>query len=377
MHVNGSTCVLLETVRFGDAPVPYYFGHGLAHFAADYIASLKPTSILLIIDAVVHQQCADSYVPALERAAPVHVYVVNSSERAKTFEQLSVLVSWALAAQADRQSVVVAMGGGVVGNIAGLLAHLLLRGIRLVHAPTTFMAAFDSVLSIKQAINVDGVKNYVGAFHRPEAILCDASMFSTLDVRDMSAGLSEAVKNALIAVPDQIEVLGRLGPEVGNYGFDAHKDLWYAALQAKRPHLEKDSWEKRGGLVFEYGHTVGHAIEAAAQGRMRHGEAVAIGLCVAAKIGLEMGVLRREIVELHYDLLRTFGLPLLVEKSVRIDEIGEFLRRDNKRGYLRLDKTHVAMVLLRGLGKPMFTDDLPLVPVPYDTVMQIVAEMRS
>lgn len=366
-----------RTFPLGEYGLPYFLGEGLEEFASDFLAGLEPSAILAIVDAGLCQGFWPKHRRAWSRVAPLHEYVVVPAEESKDPAQLAGLLSWAVGVRSDRGSVIVAVGGGVVGNLAGMLAHLLYRGVRLVHMPTTYMAAFDSVLSMKQAVNIDRVKNSAGVFHLPEAVICDATCFATLDPRDMKAGLAESVKNALIAAPEQIGFLENLRQDVRDFEFADHAAVWRASLDAKSRYLSTDAREKREALVFEYGHTAGHAIEAAARGRLRHGEAVSIGLLIAARVAEELGFLQQDAARLHEALLARFGLPLSLDSDLHPEEIEALLMRDNKRGYIPVRQDMIGMVLLEALGCPARTGEMPLISVPRELVMRVVREMQA
>lgn len=358
-------------IRFSENNVPYFLGESLEKVSYEFLQRLNPSKILLVIDMNL-QDFAKNYIKEWRKGFPISEYVIVAQESNKSSDTLNQLLSWAISESADRRSIIVAIGGGITGNIAGLAAHLLFRGVPLIHLPTTYMAAFDSVLSQKQAVNGNRVKNCVGAFHIPAGVFCDINAFRTLSTRDIRAGIAETVKNALVVTPEQIEALFQLSSNIELYGPEEHKFIWEVSLAAKLPTLKNDPQEKGHAIVFEYGHTVGHALEAASIPLLRHGEAVSIGLLAAAKVAESKLGLKKEVVQLHFELLNHFGLPVKLDNNIPIEQIRNFLLKDNKRGYLKCSADEIAMVLLKDLGEPIVREGLPLEIVSLENLIKEV-----
>ncbi len=236
-----------------------------------------------------------------------------SSEDLKSLRHLSACLEKAIEGGATRRSVIVGFGGGVPGNLAGVIAGLLFRGVRLVHVPTTLLAATDSVISLKQAINSDYGKNHFGVYLRPEAIVCDVLALSTLPVEHVTSGLCEVAKNCLALEPDRIpELLERL---TSSDRRDPEFFSWILriSMEAKVAITRDDPFERRAGLALEYGHTVGHGIESCARevgGSVSHGEAVAVGLRVAAQVSVLSGNLSPTRARLHGRVWTSLGPDL-------------------------------------------------------------------
>ena len=369
--------VALKHFPIGSERIPYYFGSDLSDLAASLIQGYRPSRVLLVADSMLDEALVARYAAAIGEVAPLSQMSIAASEVTKNALELSRLLSWAVTSGADRATVIVAMGGGVVGNLVGLVAHLLFRGVRLVHVPTTYMAAFDSVLSMKQAVNIDGTKNCAGAFHLPAAIICDMDSFERLPAREIRSGLAESVKNALIARPEQVDMLWSLEPDPDRFGPVEHRVIWETSLDAKASFLQQDAHEKRGALIFEYGHTVGHAVEAASNGQLRHGEAVAIGLTAAGRVARKLGLIPSDLDEMHQTLLARFGLPRRLPSQLGLDRVERFLMNDNKRGYLPLAEDSIGMVMLGGHGEVLHTNQLPLIGVERQVVMSTLLELAD
>lgn len=246
--------------------------------------------------------------------------LVEPGERSKTIASAELV--WRTLAQqgATRDDLVVAVGGGVVGDLAGFCAATYQRGVRVVHVPTTLVAQVDSAYGGKTGVDIPEAKNYVGAYHQPAAVLVDPAALLTLPPEELAAGYAEVVKTALIAG-------GALWERVRDgAGGAAQPDVVLACARTKLSIVAQDERDAGRRQVLNLGHTVGHAIETAAgYGRYRHGEAVALGLLAALRLSGQ-GELRAEVAE----LLRGHGLPVRLE-GAEPAAVLEALQRDKKR----------------------------------------------
>ncbi len=336
------------------------------------LCELKASSYHLITDRTVVALHSAALFDRLAAEVPARLWVVEEGERAKSIRMVEYLATKMVRAGIDRSSVIVAVGGGVIGNLAGLTAALLFRGIHLVHVPTTLIAAADSVASLKQAVNLPQGKNLLGCFHTPTAILIDLNFLQTLPTMQMRSGMYEIIKNALTVAPENIRLLENGLSPSASY---SHPELMFfvqAGLLAKQKIMIVDKWERNRALAFEYGHTVGHAIELAANGRVPHGEAVGLGMIVAAEVAGRLGQLSEGDVQLHHRLLKRNGLTVRLPPGVTLAAVMALLRTDNKRGYLSARPDQVAMVLLAGLGAPGGPADRPLTLVDASLVQSCI-----
>ncbi len=365
-------------INIGGVLYPYYFGYDCLSQLADMLAGFKPDKILLVTDNNVFDLHGAALLDSLAPLVPVEVLSTPPGEGTKSSQVLVAHLERAIAAGASRRSIVAAFGGGVPGNLAGLMAALLYRGVRLVHIPTTIMAATDSTISLKQAINSSKGKNHIGVYHVPECVIADVKLMQTLPAREVRAGLSEAIKNCFSIRPEDISEMRAL---LASGQFTSPQTLLWlldTAIQAKTAVTRSDAHEQNSGLILEYGHTVGHAIEMCEYKlkgltSLSHGEAVAVGMLSAAYISSALCGLPEELVRLHHeiivDLLR---VPALLPEGVTTEQMMRQILADNKRGYLKVAQDETAMVLLRNLGEPARTESLPLVAVPLALVQQSI-----
>ncbi|BEK88328.1 hypothetical protein KP696_34045 [Nocardia seriolae] len=365
-----------RTIAIGEKSFPYYFGRDCVTEIGAAIAELAPDKLVFVTDDLVLARHGRA-IGVLAGSIPSLILSHPPGESMKTLTVLSEHLETALRDGITRRSVVVSFGGGVPGNLAGLMANLLFRGVRLVHVPTTTIAAMDSVLSLKQAINSGVGKNHLGTYYAPEAVFTDVEFFTTLPERELRSGLCEMAKNCLAIQPSALHGLREV-ITAGELSAPASL-LWLldASIAAKSAVTRDDTFERGTGLVLEYGHTVGHAIEICDH-RVRgaaglpHGTAIALGMLVAAHISHARGWLSDDEVSVHYEILTGLGVEPALPDSVRIADVLAIVADDNKKGYLTPQPDIVPFVLLRALGRPELTGALPLTPV---TVPEIRAAL--
>ena len=374
-------CLTEISIEFGgDASFPYLFGTKCGPAIGAWLARTGADRFLVVTDDVVADLHGRQLFDELSRSAPITVLSRPHGERAKALDVLADCLERAVAAGATRRTVVVTLGGGVVGNLGGLMAALLYRGVRLVHVPTTITAAMDSVLSFKQAVNSALGKNHFGTYHRPIAVLTDIGMLQSLPPREMRSGLAEVVKHWLAIRPGSIPALRRVLAD-GPLTDASLRWLLTECIAAKQLVMDDDAHERQRAIVLEYGHTIGHAIEVCDRDHgvlpgIGHGEAVGLGMLVAARIAFRRGWLPGDAVDTHGALLREIGVPTALPDHVDRDALLSAVRNDNKRGYLGLGETAVAMVLLRDLGAPAGPPDLPLVGVSLTEIADALDDLR-
>jgi 3-dehydroquinate synthetase len=294
---------------------------------------------------------------------------VPANEKAKTLTTINDLSTKAFGSGATRRSVFVALGGGLAGNVAGLLAHLTMRGARLVHIPTTLLAMSDSVLSLKQAVNSTVGKNHLGAFHAPELVWAQLDFLATLPPSEIRAALCEAIKNVVAICPARYgEMAARLRADAL---YTPAELTWFIGMciDAKQQVMEADPWEKGRALILEYGHTVGHAAELLSGGGFSHGLAIGVGGLVAARIATILGCGDPAAERAHEALLELNGAPTMFPAGLTADHLMQAIRLDNKRGYLPHTPGHVDMILLAGLGQPHQSGGSIITQVPEDLVL--------
>ena len=257
---------------------------------------------------------ADAFIVPLLTAGGIDPIAIVADEPAKSLERISDIVTALRARGANRSTTLIAIGGGVVQDIAGFVASIYMRGIAWRYVPTTLLSMADSCIGGKSSINVGDYKNIVGTFHPPQAVLIDPQLTRTLDAEARVAGLLEAAKICFCRSPEVFDNYLALGPEV-DASDTVLTDIVGLSLRSKKWFIEVDEFDRAERLVLNFGHTFGHAIEAASQFRISHGIAVGLGIEAAIALGEAIGRdygavlvvarLRRHITDL---LLRVTGL---------------------------------------------------------------------
>ncbi|HYJ26922.1 MAG TPA: 3-dehydroquinate synthase, partial [Nocardioides sp.] len=277
----------------------------------------------------------------------VHEAALPDAEVAKTAEVAAGL--WATLGRHafTRSDAVVAVGGGTVTDLAGFVAATWLRGVAVVHVPTTMLAMVDAAVGGKTGINTAEGKNLVGAFHEPAGVLCDLDALATLPRADFVAGLAEVVKAGFIADPAILDLVEADPAAATRWDGPHTRELVERAITVKADVVAQDLTESWLREILNYGHTLGHAVEQVEGYRRRHGEAVAIGMTYAAELAARSGRLGVDVVARHRSVLSSVGLPTSYA-GASFDELWAVMRRDKKaRGAL------LRFVVLEGIGHPV------------------------
>jgi 3-dehydroquinate synthase len=303
----------------------------------------------LVTDTHVDLHHGEAAAAALRAAGVPHErFVLEPGEPTKSFDQLRQLLDGLLAAGVPRDGVVVALGGGVVGDLTALAASLLRRGVACVQVPTSLVAQVDSAIGGKTAINSDAGKNLVGTFHQPRAVFAATGVLATLPMAELRAGMGEVIKYALLDGEALAAEVEGLGPRILAREPAALARLVERCAAIKARIVEQDEQEGGRRRLLNLGHTVGHAVErAGGYGLLRHGEAVAIGLVAAAALSVELGLAAPALVPRVRTLLDGVGLPVRAPR-LRRSAVLDALTQDKK-----ASADALRWVLLRGIGEPL------------------------
>ena len=236
---------------------------------------------------------------------------LEPGEKTKSVNNLSTIWDALIASKADRQTVIIAVGGGVIGDLAGFAAASFVRGLPFVQVPTSLLADVDSSVGGKTGINHPAAKNMLGAFHQPVGVLIDTAVLETLPAREFSAGLAEVVKYGVILDADFFTFLEQRAESINRRDPNILRQVVARCCRLKADVVEKDEFERTGlRAVLNYGHTFGHAFEAlAGYGELLHGEAVAIGMLYASRLAERLGFIDAATTRRQEELLSLFGLP--------------------------------------------------------------------
>lgn len=284
-------------------------------------------------------------------------------ETSKNIQTCLHLVESLMTLGADRHSALIALGGGVVGDMAGFIASIYMRGIPFFQIPTTLMAQVDSSIGGKTGIDLPAGKNLLGTFYQPQAVFIDLAFLQTLTDRDYTNGLSEIIKYGIIEDPELLCSLEEGAEAVKRRDFGLLERIIIRSCLIKKRIVEMD--EKEGGLrrILNFGHTIGHAVEAESGYAFSHGEAVAIGMACAAFLSVKRNYLALKEMERIESLIRAFGLPHRIPQSMGTKAIISRMTTDKKK-----KGNIVPFVLLKKLGFPFINGGVP------ETVIQETIE---
>jgi 3-dehydroquinate synthase len=340
-------------IDLGDRSYPILIGPGLMEDAALLQRHIPARAVLVVTNETV----AQLYLPALLRGLAgfkVAVLELPDGERFKTLEQYSRIFDALVAAGINRDGAVLALGGGVIGDMAGFAAACYQRGIAYAQLPTTLLAQVDSAVGGKTGVNHPGGKNLIGAFHQPCCVISDTRTLDTLPDRELRAGLADVIKYGLISDAALFVWLENALESVLARDAQALAHIIKRSCEIKAAVVQSDEREHGQRAVLNFGHTFGHAIEAATGfGAWLHGEAVAVGMLMAASLSARLGWLPAGDVPRLHALIQRAGLP------VEAPRIGA----ERARALMQMDKKvlnqRVRLILLRAVGTAVVTADYP------------------
>ncbi len=364
----------IETVRvpLGGRAYDIRIGPGLIDRAGAEIAPLLTRPRVAILT---DERVAELHLPALRAALAAEgvestALALPPGETTKGWVQLERSVEWLLEMRVERRDVVVALGGGVIGDLAGFAAAILRRGVRFVQVPTSLLAQVDSSVGGKTGINSPHGKNLIGAFHQPALVLADTALLDTLPRRDLLAGYAEVVKYGALGDAGFFAWLEANGPALAAGDAAARVHAVRRSCEMKAGIVVRDETEQGDRALLNLGHTFGHALEAATgySDRLLHGEGVAVGMGLAAALSARLGLCPQEEPSRLAAHLRSMGMP------ARLADIGgplpdgdglmAFMAQDKK-----IEAGRARFVLLRRLGAAFVTAD-----VPQEEVRALLAE---
>ncbi len=325
-------------VRLGDRSYPIIIGRNILpkHLIQHPLFSHQGTRVFVVSDSRVKSIAKDMIRGFSKRC--VGSFFLPGGERTKNISTLISLYQAASRARLDRQSVIIAIGGGVIGDVTGFFAATYLRGIQIVHIPTTLIAQIDSAIGGKTGINLPSGKNLVGAFHQPSLVMTDLAVLKTLPEREFCSGLAEAIKYGIIADANLFHYLESNMGKILKRDSIALSWVIRRCCAIKARVVSKDECETSGlRAILNFGHTIGHGIEAAAGYTLLHGEAIALGIIGAVHLSQRVMKLSSPSAGRIYRLIQRMGLPIHLKKPLVISQILTAMQLDKKRvqGQLR------------------------------------------
>lgn len=296
---------------------------------------------LVITDSKVNRILGARFLKILDAAgADAEISVFKAGEASKNIRTYEALLRNACKNGLDRSSVIIALGGGVVGDLAGFVAATYMRGISFVQVPTTLLAMVDSSVGGKTGIDLPEGKNLVGAFWQPRLVVIDPAVLKTLPIRELRCGLAEVVKYGVIMDDKFFSFLERNLKGIRSMGPDVYAKIIARCCELKAEVVCADEYETSGlRAILNYGHTFGHAVETlTGYGKYAHGEAVSIGMCIAANLAVSRNEFSPESADRQKSLLKAIGLPTDIAGDISPEKIYKAMFKDKKteKGKLRL-----------------------------------------
>ena len=353
--------------------MPIFFGDGAAAQLPQFLDQQQFDKVFIVTDPRVFDLHGAFLMQLFPGLFSPEVIRIPEGENGKNLVNLEGICKELFDRGATKNSLVLNFGGGAVLNVGGLAASLCYRGLRFIQIPTTMMAQSDVIVSNKQGINFAGGKNRLGLFATPLAAFADPRFCRTEAPRSLKSALVEFAKNAILLGGEEFEqVVDFLSESENDFSSERLNQLLRASLLQKFAIAKLDPSEKNFGLVLEYGHTVGHAIEGLSQGRMLHGEAVYHGMNIEGRLANLIGLFPdTEYKRQSLLLSRIRGIPS-VPADISVGQLMQSVHRDNKKRDAGL-----SFVLLQAIGQPHFTGPSVLTSVSEDALRQVLLEYRD
>lgn len=321
-------------------------------------------SVLEKLDVSDHKICivTDSHVAphyaeevlaiAQETASYAMTFTFPAGEQSKTLDVVEDLYEELIKAHFDRKDLLLALGGGVVGDMTGYAAATYLRGIRVVQLPTSLLAMVDSSVGGKTGVDFRGYKNMIGAFHQPSAVYMNLATLQTLTNEQYFSGFGEIIKHGLIKDMQYFHLIEENLTALNERDLEALESIVYGSCQIKRMVVENDPKEKGERALLNFGHTLGHAIEKLMDFQMLHGECVSVGMVTAAYVSLQRGYITQEDYDKIKESIQTLQLPVQVS-GLQTEDVIRVSKSDKK-----MNAGQIRFILLESMGHAIMKDDV-------------------
>lgn len=339
-----------------------------ALYTAIQTLGIEQKRLCIVTDSIVDNLYGMEVQQLLEQNGCTFVkrFVFPSGEEHKTLEVIEQLYEFLILHQFDRSDVLIALGGGVTGDMTGYAAATYLRGIRFIQIPTTLLSMVDSSIGGKTGVDFKGYKNMVGAFYQPSLVYVNTSVLTTLDKRQRASGMGEILKHGLIKDIAYYEWLQNNKSEILNLEAKTVKEMIYRSQCIKKEVVEADPKEKGERALLNFGHTIGHAIEKSLNFSLLHGECVALGMVAAGFISMKKGHISNEELQTMEEILRSYELP------IRFSELNNEMVLDNCLHDKKKDGKKLRFILLKELGLAYITTD-----VSYEEMNQAINYLKE
>ena len=337
-------------------------GAGVLSQASDYLQAYRHLRLLLVSDSNVASIYAGPLKDTLEQAGyDAHLLEIPAGEGHKTLDTLHGLYERCSALQVERSDIVIAVGGGMVGDVAGMLAGTYLRGLEFIQMPTSLVSMVTASVGGKVGVNFGGHKNLIGLFKHPSLVLADTETLHTLPEIEFRSGLGELITVGVLGAPEIIE-------QLESNGLELLPQMVCAAIKCKIAIVEADPFDRLGiRAQLNLGHTFGHALEKLSGFTLPHGLAVAVGLCIACRLAVSLGLCKADVSERVHRLLTELNLPVAL-KGYWPEQILLAMRGDKKRSHGRLH-----FVLPKAIGEVTLVSEDEIPPPLLEDALRVSA----
>ncbi|NLJ90005.1 MAG: 3-dehydroquinate synthase [Clostridiales bacterium] len=307
----------------------------------------RDKKICIVTDSNVNGIYTDEILPiAKENSKELYTFAFNAGEAYKNLDTVYSLYDKLIEWKFDRKDILIALGGGVVGDLTGYVAATYLRGISFVQMPTTLLSMVDSSIGGKTGVDFKGYKNMIGAFHQPSAVYINVETLRTLPRDHFYNGMAEIIKHGFILDLAYANWLKDNEEKIHNFDIDTITKIIYQSCMIKKNVVEKDPKEKGDRALLNFGHTIGHAIEKYVNFELLHGQCVSLGMVAAGYISMQRGYLTGEAFNQVVGILKDFKLPTNISTSLDIEAILDNITRDKKQ-----ESGKLKFILLKEIGQ--------------------------
>ncbi|MFW6035239.1 MAG: 3-dehydroquinate synthase [Halothermotrichaceae bacterium] len=319
--------------------------------------------LLIVSDENIMNLYGAEIIDQLKSEYTISKHIIKPGEQSKNFTNFQKGHDILINDDFKRDNMVIALGGGVVGDLAGFIAATYMRGIAYIQIPTTLLAQVDSSVGGKTAINHSKGKNIIGNFKQPEIVLIDPGFLKTLARRELITGMAEVIKYSFISDKDFVDYLYNNKDKIYNLDMDAMEYIIYKSCNIKAGIVRKDEKEEGVRAFLNFGHTIGHALEAVTKyDKYNHGEAVGIGMVGAARLSYKLKYIDKKIVGIMESLIKLYDLPLSFQYKENCNNVFKALFHDKK-----ALKNKLRWILLKEVGKPVIKSN-----IDYKKIKQVL-----
>jgi len=342
-------------IDLADRSYEILIGRGLLQRTGEWVMAIaKPSCVVIITHPSINRLYGEKLSSGFSRAnIPTHFIEVPEGEKSKSLEQAGKIYDHLLEWKCDRQTVLVALGGGVIGDLTGFIAATYVRGVPFIQVPTTLLAQVDSSVGGKTAVNHPHGKNMIGVFYQPKLVVVDLETLKSLPEKEYRAGIAEIIKHGVIEDSRLFNFLERQFQNILSHDSKALEHIIATSCAIKARVVEKDERESHYRMVLNFGHTIGHAIESlTGYSTFIHGEAVAVGMVYAAKLSQLMGYCSGEVVHRILGLIENFGLPTQLP-NLKAGDMIQSMYLDKKTAYRK-----IRFILVKEIGSIEIVDNV-------------------